>query len=83
MPFDNEDLKRLKESKHEDCEWVIPWDKFKALIVRIESAEEIIEQSGFLNEKCRKDHHGYCQTHFISKPCPVFAWRKAAGKDGV
>lgn len=23
------------------------------------------------NDACQKDHHGYCQTHFLTNPCVV------------
>ena len=29
------------------------------------------------DEPCRHDHHGYCQTHFVTAPCEMAAARKA------
>lgn len=48
-------------------------------IARFEAAEVIAKH--IANDKCSHDHHGYCQTHFISAPCPVATWEKAAGKN--
>jgi hypothetical protein len=42
MKFTDNDLQDLRLSKQEDCEWIIPWDKFKALLDRIEKAETIV-----------------------------------------
>lgn len=78
--FTDDDLAKLKKSKHEDCEWIVPWDKFKALIARLEAGETIIEESGVADEECRLDHNGNCQNHFVSDPCPVPVWRESAGK---
>lgn len=35
-------------------------------------------------DPCSLDHHGYCQTHFLSEDCPIPAIRKvqAAADDG-
>lgn len=34
-------------------------------------------------EACSFDHHGYCQTHYISSPCEVAAARRVLEEDGA
>jgi hypothetical protein len=30
----------------------------------------------YFDEPCSFDHHGYCQTHFLTDPCPMHELRK-------
>lgn len=34
-----------------------------------ELLDEWNEISGMESERCRRDHHGYCQSHFLQKDC--------------
>jgi len=36
---------------------------------RLEAA--LVRLLDVLDEPCRYDHHGYCQTHFVENPCRV------------
>ena len=41
----------------------------------VEALEGLID-----DEPCRYDHHGYCQTHFITEPCEMAVARAALTK---
>ena len=73
MPFDDNDLKRLKmliDECYEKKEFVLQsqWtiSAIEALVRRLEAAKEVLKTHGGLNGLCLCD---YCK-----------AWRKAAGK---
>lgn len=36
----------------------------------------------FKDDPCYYDHHGYCQAHFVSNPCPVEAAKEAIAAIG-
>ena len=71
MIFSGEDLKRLKKSKFEDCEWIMTWNKLKDLIARFEASERVALEADY----CRKE--GFFSDELSDY---IKAWRKAAGK---
>lgn len=79
-PFTDEDLKLLKEHLADPYFETDDFynERLQALLARLEAAEGVCRCVA--SDPCRLDHAGNCQTHFISSPCQVEAWRKAAGK---
>ena len=45
----------------------------------VEAGKRVLEP---LDEPCRRDHHGYCQAHFIEADCSVAALRAAITEAG-
>ena len=82
MTFTADDVKRLKELAFKEIVKVeIDNVHLQALVARLEAAELCLIDSGITEEKCHYDHHGNCQAHFVSDPCPVKAWLKVCGRE--
>lgn len=80
MPFDDDDLKRLKDSiEPETSKGMF----YQALLFRLEAAEKALEKATGFFDMHPTRISGITQTGVHVFTDAYWAWRKAAGKDGV
>jgi hypothetical protein len=53
-------------------------DRIEALTAENERLRELLARN-IDDEPCWRDHHGYCQAHYIEEDCSVAAARAALG----
>ena len=54
-------------------------DRIEALSAEIERFRELLSRN-IDDEPCWRDHHGYCQAHYLEEDCSVAAARAALGE---
>lgn len=71
-----------EDELHEVGQAVIEYTR-SDLVAELEADNERLRKvlsnllAPFADDECRKDHHGYCQAHFLEEDCCVAAARRA------
>ena len=73
---DNDLLKRLLDDEVLTITTVKEvGERFKELVAENSALADLLARN-IDDDPCRRDHHGYCQTHYLEEDCSVDAARK-------
>jgi predicted nucleotidyltransferase len=80
----NEELiKRLRKWAKSDLGLIVMYeaaDTIEAQAAEIKRLRELLARHVDGEQPCWRDHHGYCQAHYLEEDCRVAAARAALGE---
>jgi predicted nucleotidyltransferase len=76
-------IKRLRKWAKSDLGLIVMYeaaDTIEAQAAEIKRLREILARHVDGEQPCWRDHHGYCQAHYLEEDCRVAAARAALGE---
>ena len=73
-------IKRLREDDTDPVMLKKAADTIEAQAAEIKRLREILARHVDGEQPCWRDHHGYCQAHYLEEDCRVAAARAALGE---